>query len=103
MTVSGLEALIRISQGRPFAGQRAGLLTHPAAELGTRAGRTVASPRPSVEHLTGMLAESRIDVLASTCRTSAPGSSLTNQASTMPRFAEVERKPYLLYPREGEC
>lgn len=108
MTVSGLERLVDLSSGRgtPFAGQRVGLLTHPAAitsdgrhaahalleagadlralfgpehgVLGTaQAGQSEAAATDSstglpvydtydhsVDHLSGMLAESRIDVLA---------------------------------------
>ncbi|ACU73376.1 conserved hypothetical protein [Catenulispora acidiphila DSM 44928] len=108
MTVSGLERLVDpgVGRGKPFAGQRLGLLTHPAAitsdgrhgahalleagadlralfgpehgVLGTaQAGESEASATDSstglpvydtynhsVEHLSGMLAESRIDVLA---------------------------------------
>lgn len=108
MTVSGLERLVDLSSGRgtPFAGQRVGLLTHPAAitsdgrhaahalpeadtdlralfgpehgVLGTaQAGESEAEATDSstglpvyntynhsVDHLSGMLAESRIDVLA---------------------------------------
>jgi uncharacterized protein YbbC (DUF1343 family) len=108
VTVSGLERLVDRSSGRgtPFAGQRVGLLTHPAAitsdgrhaahalleadtdlralfgpehgVLGTaQAGESEAEATDSstglpvydtydhsVDHLSGMLAESRIDVLA---------------------------------------
>jgi len=108
MTVSGLERLVDLSGGRgtPFAAQRVGLLTHPAAitsdgrhaahallEAGTdlralfgpehgvlgtaQAGESEAAATDSstglpvydtydhsVDHLSGMLAESRIDVLA---------------------------------------
>ena len=104
MTVSGLERLVHA--GKPFAGQRVGLLTHPAAitsdgrhaahalldagtdlralfgpehgVLGTaQAGESESAATDSstglpvydtynhsVEHLSGMLAEARIDVLA---------------------------------------
>jgi uncharacterized protein YbbC (DUF1343 family) len=105
MTVSGLEQLCVSRSGVPFAGERVGLLTHPAAitsdgrhaahalldaktdlralfgpehgVLGTaQAGDSESAPldtstglpvydtyRHTVDHLAGMLAESRIDVL----------------------------------------